>query len=84
MKNLSGLKLLPDEELVYDQQLFDNSKFNKITKIVKRWSNNFKAVDRKFEVQRSFHEDDKVSSLSLSLPLLVLYDLTLPIGTSNF
>lgn len=61
MKEKHGLKLLPEKE-VYGRrgELFDDDKFDRITKIMSRWANNFKAINRNFEVQRSFKDGRRV------------------------
>lgn len=71
MKDKHGLKLLPEDQ-VYEQrgELFDNSQFDRINKVMTRWTNSFKAVNRKFEMQRSFREGKKVLMPLLPFALL--------------
>jgi hypothetical protein len=61
MREKGGLKLLPEKE-VYGRrgELFDDGKFDRINKIMTRWTNNFKAINRSFEVQRSFRDGRRV------------------------
>lgn len=61
IKEKNGLKLLPEKE-VYGRrgELFDDGKFDRINKIMTRWANNFKAISRNFEVQRSFRDGRRV------------------------
>ncbi|KAG0560268.1 hypothetical protein M758_10G162200 [Ceratodon purpureus] len=64
MKERHGLKLLPESE-VYGRrgELFDNGKFDRINKIMTRWANNFKTLNRNFEVQRSFRDGRRMYEL---------------------
>lgn len=66
MKEKNGLKLLPEKEVYRRRgELFDDGKFDRINKIMTRWANNFKAINRNFEVQRSFRDGRRVRQQSL-------------------
>uniref|UniRef100_A0A7I4BB58 XS domain-containing protein n=1 Tax=Physcomitrium patens TaxID=3218 RepID=A0A7I4BB58_PHYPA len=64
IKEKNGLKLLPDKEVNGRKgELFDDGKFDRIGKIMTRWADNFKAINRNFEVQRSFRLGSRMYEL---------------------